>query len=150
MPTNLYGTGDNYDPNSSHVIPALIRRYELAAKSSQSSVTNWGSGLARREFLFSDDLAAACLHLLENYDAHEHINVGVGQDMTIKEIAEMIANLVGYVGESLWDASKPDGTPRKVLDVSKIHEIGWKPSVSMEQGLSAAIEEFKAANSEPN
>ncbi len=120
MPTNLYGPNDNFSPTGSHVLPALIRRYDEAARSGEDTVTNWGTGSPRREFLHSDDLADACLHLLEHYDGPQHVNVGSGTDVTIREIAETIANAVGFTGQTRWDTEKPDGTPQKLLDVSKL------------------------------
>src|SRR5690606_26183691 len=113
MPTNLYGPNDNFSPLGSHVLPALIRRYETAVRDGASTVENWGTGAPRREFLHVDDLAAACLHLLENYDGAQHVNVGTGVDATIGEIAQLIAEVVGFTGETIWDTSKPDGTPQK-------------------------------------
>ena len=124
MPTNLYGPGDNFSPTGSHVLPALIRRYDEAKQRGASEVTNWGTGTPRREFLHVDDMADACLHLLEHYDGPEQVNVGTGEDTTIKEIAELVAEVVGYKGETLWDTSKPDGTPQKLLDVSKLARSG--------------------------
>jgi GDP-L-fucose synthase len=132
MPTNLYGPGDNFSPEGSHVLPALIRRYDEAAKSSTPVVTNWGTGAPRREFLHVDDMAAACLHLLENYDGPEQVNVGTGTDVTIKELAEIVASSVGFSGDIEWDTSKPDGTPRKLLDVSKLADAGWSASIGLE------------------
>ncbi|MDP9989352.1 GDP-L-fucose synthase [Arthrobacter oryzae] len=144
MPTNLYGPGDNFSPKGSHVLPALIRRYDEAAKSGQTSVTNWGTGSPMREFLHVDDLADACLHLLENYDGPSQVNVGTGSDVTIKELATIVAAAVGYTGEIMWDTSKPDGTPRKLLDVSKLAEAGWKSSISLEEGIGSTVEWYRA------
>jgi GDP-L-fucose synthase len=140
MPTNLYGPNDNFSPEGSHVIPALVRRYCVAASSNSAIVTNWGSGNPRREFLHSDDLADACLFLLENFDAPEQVNVGTGTDNTIKEIAEMVSKQSGFAGKTVWDATKPDGTPQKVLDVSKIRKLGWSPKISLESGLREIID----------
>ena len=137
MPTNLYGPHDNFDPASSHVLPALIRRFHEAKAASAEEVVLWGSGTPRREFLHVDDLAGACLHLLEHYDAPEPINVGVGADVTIRELAELVARVVGYTGALSNDLSKPDGTPRKLLDVSRLLALGWKPSISLEDGVAA-------------
>ncbi|WP_087873024.1 GDP-L-fucose synthase family protein, partial [Arthrobacter globiformis] len=134
MPTNLYGPGDNFSPEGSHVLPALIRRYDEAAKSGATSVTNWGSGSPRREFLHVDDMAAACLHLMENYDGPSQVNVGTGTDVTIKELATIVAEAVGYNGEIEWDTSKPDGTPRKLLDVSRLKQSGWTASIDLKDG----------------
>ncbi|WP_304524102.1 GDP-L-fucose synthase family protein [Demequina maris] len=135
MPTNLYGPNDNFSPKGSHVLPALIRRYDEAAKSGAESVTNWGTGSPRREFLHSDDMADACLHLLEHYDGPTQVNVGTGSDVTIKEIAETIAGVTGFEGDTAWDTTKPDGTPQKLLDVSHLSELGWTAQISLEEGL---------------
>jgi GDP-L-fucose synthase len=137
LPVNLYGPHDNFDPASSHVLPALIRRFHEAQAASAEEVVLWGSGTPRREFLHVDDLADACLHLLEHYDAPEPINVGVGADVTIRELAELVARVVGYTGALSNDLSKPDGTPRKLLDVSRLQALGWKPSISLEDGVAA-------------
>ena len=139
MPTNLYGPGDNFSPTGSHVLPALIRRYDEAVASGAASVTNWGTGSPRREFLHVDDMAAACLHLMEHYDGPQQVNVGTGRDTTIKEIAETIASVVGYEGETHWDTSKPDGTPQKLLDVSKLRDAGWEASIGMREGLESTV-----------
>lgn len=139
MPTNLYGPGDNFSPTGSHVLPALIRRYDEAAASAAPSVTNWGTGTPRREFLHVDDMADACLHLLEHYDGPEQVNVGTGTDVTIREIAEAIAKVVGYEGETEWDTTKPDGTPQKLLDVSKLAEAGWTARISLEDGIRSTV-----------
>jgi GDP-L-fucose synthase len=143
MPTNLYGPGDNFSPTGSHVLPALIRRYDEARASGTSSVTNWGSGSPRREFLHVDDLADACLHLLEHYDDGVQVNVGTGRDATIKEIAETVAAAVGYEGETVWDTSKPDGTPRKLLDVSLLHSLGWRDRISLADGIGATVSWYR-------
>jgi len=142
MPTNLYGPNDNFDPQGSHVLPALIRRYAEAVAQGTASVTNWGTGAPRREFLHVDDMADASLHLLEHYDGPQQVNVGTGSDVTIREIAEAIATSVGYQGETVWDASKPDGTPQKLLDVSKLAESGWTPRIDLDAGLRSTIEWF--------
>lgn len=144
MPTNLYGPGDNYSGVNSHVIPALIKRYEEAKQAGEPVVTNWGTGTPLREFLFVDDLASATLHLMEKYDGPQQVNVGTGTDLSIKEIAELVAEAVGYECETQWDTSKPDGTPRKLLDVSKIKSFGWEPKVSLEEGLKLAVADFRA------
>lgn len=144
MPTNLYGTGDNYDPHRSHVLPALIRRYDEAASSAAPTVTNWGTGTVRREFLHADDLADACLHLLEHYDGPQQVNVGTGTDVTIAELAEMIADAVGYTGDTRWDAAHPDGTPRKLLDVTTLTATGWTPRISLSDGLARTVAEFRS------
>jgi GDP-L-fucose synthase len=135
MPTNLYGPGDNFHPQNSHVLPGLIRRFHEAKLADAPTVTVWGTGTPLREFLHVDDLARACLYLLENYDEPAPINVGVGVDLTIRELAEMVADIVGYQGSLEFDASKPDGTPRKLLDVSKVHALGWRAEIELREGL---------------
>ena len=135
MPTNLYGPQDNFHPEHSHVLPALLRRFHEAQRDGLQEVTVWGSGTPRREFLHSDDLASACLFLMEHYDSPEIINIGWGQDCTIRELAEMIAKTVGYTGKLKWDDSRPDGTPRKVLDNRKLTALGWEPKISLQEGL---------------
>ena len=140
MPTNLYGPGDNFSPTGSHVLPALIRRYDEAARSGAKSVTNWGTGTPRREFLHVDDMAGASFHLLEHYDGPEQVNVGTGSDVTIREIAETIANVVGFEGATEWDSEKPDGTPQKLLDVSKLADAGWTSQIGLEEGLRSTVE----------
>jgi len=144
MPTNLYGPNDNFSPNGSHVLPALIRRYDEAAGSGAKSVTNWGTGSPRREFLHVDDMADACLYLLEHYDGPEQVNVGSGTDVTIKELAHTIADVVGYAGQTHWDATKPDGTPQKLLDVSKLAELGWTSKIGLREGIESAFEWYRA------
>lgn len=144
MPTNLYGPGDNFSPKGSHVLPALIRRYDEAIKSGAREVTNWGSGTPRRELLHVDDMADACLHLMEHYDGPEQVNVGSGEDLTIQEIAEAVADGVGYRGETCWDTSKPDGTPQKRLDVSKLASIGWTSRIRLSEGLQSTIAWYRA------
>ncbi|WP_237168974.1 GDP-L-fucose synthase family protein [Prescottella equi] len=139
MPTNLYGPGDNFSPQGSHVLPAFIRRFDEARREGRSRVVNWGSGSPRREFLHVEDLASACLHLLDNYDGDEHVNVGTGKDSTIRELAEMVAQEVGYTGDIEWDTSKPDGTPRKLLDIAKLQETGWAPSISLHEGIASTV-----------
>lgn len=142
MPTNLYGPGDNYHPENSHVIPALIRRFHEAQKRGDSSVTIWGSGTPRREFLYVDDMARACLFLMQNYSDTEQVNVGCGEDMTILDLARQVAATVGFQGEIRTDPSKPDGTPRKLLDVQKIFAMGWHPTMSLQEGLRIAYADF--------
>ena len=142
MPTNLYGPNDNFDLATSHVLPALIRKVHEAKIENKSTVEVWGTGEPRREFLYVDDLADACVFLMNNYDSPEIINVGVGQDLTIKELVYTIANVVGYQGDFIWDRTKPDGTPRKLLDVSKLNNVGWKASTSLEDGLQKTYEWF--------
>jgi len=137
MPTNLYGPEDNFDLETSHVLPAMIHKFHLAKQNAKPTVTLWGTGNVYREFLHVDDLAQACLYLMENYDSPELINVGCGQDVTIREVAEMVGHTVGFPGKIEWDASKPDGTPRKLLDVSKLTKLGWKASTPLEEGLCA-------------
>ncbi len=144
MPTNLYGPHDNYDPQTSHVLPALLRRFDEAARAGADEVTIWGTGTPRREFLYVDDLAKACVHLLEHYDDDAPINVGTGTDISIRELAEIVARTVGFTGAITTDASKPDGTPRKVLDVSRIHELGWKAETSLVDGIGRAYEWYLA------
>jgi GDP-L-fucose synthase len=135
MPTNLYGPGDNFDLQNSHVLPALMRKMHEAKLNSESTVLVWGSGTPRREFLYVDDLADACLFLMEHYDEPEPINIGVGEDLTILELAEIIANVVGFQGKIEFDLNKPDGTPRKLLDTAKLKSLGWVPSCSLHNGL---------------
>lgn len=144
MPTNLYGPGDNFSPEQSHVLPALIRRFDEAASSGASSVTNWGTGAPRREFLHVDDMADACLHLLETYDGASQVNVGTGSDVTIKELATMVASAVGFEGDILWDSSKPDGTPQKLLDVSRLASAGWRAKIGLEEGIASTVAWYRA------
>lgn len=139
MPTNLYGPNDNFSPTGSHVLPALIRRYDEAVATGATSVTNWGTGSPRREFLHADDMADACLHLLENYDGPDQVNVGTGTDVTIREIAATVASAVGYRGETAWDTTKPDGTPQKLLDVSKLTQAGWTAGISLQDGVERTV-----------
>jgi GDP-L-fucose synthase len=143
MPTNLYGPGDNFSSESSHVLPALIRRYDEAATSGATTVTNWGTGSPRREFLHVDDMARACLHLLENYDGPSQVNVGTGTDVTIKELASIVAQAVGYNGATEWDASKPDGAPRKLLDVSALSAAGWSPYIGLDDGVTETVQWYR-------
>ena len=145
MPTNLYGPGDTFDLETAHVLPALIRRFHEASLAGAPSVTLWGTGSPRREFLHVDDLAAACLRLLDVYDEDEHINVGVGDDVTIAELAALVADVVGYSGEVEWDASKPDGTPRKLLDISRISALGWEPQIGLAEGIGSTYEMYRSA-----
>lgn len=143
MPTNLYGPGDNFSANLSHVVPSLIRRFDQAKREGLESVTNWGSGTPRREFLHVDDMADAVLHLLDNFNESMHINIGTGRDETIKEIAEIVAEAVGYSGEVTWDTTKPDGTPRKLLDTSALTATGWKPQISTREGIASTVEWYR-------
>jgi len=142
MPTNLYGPNDNFDLHTSHVLPALIRKFHEAKENNAPYVEVWGTGTPRREFLYSDDLADACVFLMNNYEDNEIVNVGVGEDISIKELAEKIKNIVGYQGEIKFDTTKPDGTPRKLVDVSKINALGWKASISLDEGLQKAYQWF--------
>lgn len=144
MPTNLYGPGDNYSEQGSHVLPALIRRYESARLANQETVVNWGSGTPLREFLFVDDLAEASIFLLENYDGASQVNVGVGHDLTIRDLAEIVAEEVGYTGTTDWDSTRPDGTPRKLLDVGLLTELGWTAKTQLRDGIRIAIEDFRS------
>ena len=143
MPTNLYGPGDNFDLTSSHVLPAMIRKFHEAKKSGDA-VTLWGSGTPRREFLHTDDVAAAIVHLLNNYDDELTINIGCGEDVTIKDLAATVADVVGFEGDVIWDSSKPDGTPRKLLDVSRLKALGWAPQISLRDGIASTYEWFLA------
>lgn len=142
MPTNLYGIGDNYHPENSHVLPALIRRFHEAKEENKPSVTLWGSGTPKREFLYADDLAEACVYLMDKYSERMLINVGTGEDLTIRELAEVIMHIVGYKGELQFDTSKPDGTPRKLMDVSKLHKLGWKHQTTLKEGIKKAYQDF--------
>lgn len=142
MPTNLYGPGDNFDLESSHVLPAMIRKMHEAKATETRYVDMWGTGQARREFLHVDDIASACLFLLDNYDEPEPINVGTGEDLTIRELAILVKEIVGFEGQLVWDASKPDGTPRKQLDTRRINELGWKPSIGLEDGIRSTYAWF--------
>lgn len=143
MPTNLYGPYDNFHPDNSHVLPALIRRFDDASRTGANEVVLWGTGTPRRELLHVDDLAAACLVLLERYDDPRPINVGTGVDHSIREIAEMVAEEVGFRGEILLDTSKPDGTPRKLLDVSRMTALGWQPAISLQQGIRSTVRWYR-------
>jgi GDP-L-fucose synthase len=145
MPTNLYGINDNFELQGSHVLPAFIRRFVEAAEKNVPVETLWGTGSPKREFLHVDDLAAAVVHLGDHYDSSEHINIGTGEDLTIKELAELVAELSGFKGELAWDSSKPDGTPRKVLDVSKAKALGWAPKISLRDGIASTIAWYKDA-----
>lgn len=142
MPTNLYGKGDSYNLQNSHVIPAMIRKFHEAKENNSPTVTIWGTGSPMREFLYADDLADACTFLMEIYDGEQHVNIGTGVDVTIKELAETVQKVVGYAGEIIFDSTKPDGTPRKLLDVSKLHNIGWKHTITLENGLKMAYQAY--------
>ena len=143
MPTNLYGPGDNFDLQTSHVLPALVRRFHEAKRANSTHVVLWGTGTPRREFLHVDDLAEACLFILRGYDEPQMLNVGVGEDVSIRELAEMIARVVGFRGALEFDASKPDGTPRKLLDVSRIHALGWRARIPLETGIAKTYAWFQ-------
>ena len=145
MPTNLYGPNDNYDPINSHVLPALIRRFHEAKEQSQESVTCWGDGTALREFLYVDDLADLCIFLMNNYDGLDPVNAGSGEEISIKDLAKLVASIVGYKGDILWDTSKPNGTPRKLLDLSKSNNIGWKYKTSLKEGIKITYEDFRGS-----
>ena len=142
MPTNLYGIGDNYHPQNSHVLPALIRKFHEAKVENRDRVVIWGTGTPRREFLFADDLADACLFLMENYDEKDIINVGSGTDHTISELAQIIKDIIGYSGEIVYDHTKPDGTPRKLMDSSRMYSLGWKPVTGLKEGIQQAYNDF--------
>lgn len=142
MPTNLYGFNDNYDLQSSHVLPALIRKFHEAKERNESQVVIWGSGSPLREFMHADDLAEACLYLMDHYNGRSPVNVGVGEDISIIQLAELIKGLVGYKGRIVLDATKPDGTPRKILDVSKLHSLGWRHKISLQEGLRQVYDDY--------
>ena len=142
MPTNLYGPNDNYHPEHSHVLPALIRRFHEAKEAGSGEVTCWGTGAPLREFLYVDDLADACVYLMNHYSGNETVNVGTGKELTIKELTELVAKVIGYTGEIKWDPSKPDGTPRKLLDVSKLERLGWRYRTELEEGIRLTYEDF--------
>jgi GDP-L-fucose synthase len=143
MPTNLYGPNDNFDLENSHVFPALVRKFVEGKRNNAASVTLWGSGSPKREFLHVDDLANAILVCLEKYDSDQHINIGTGEDLEIKELANKISKAAGFTGEIIWDSSKPDGTPRKVLDISKITNLSWKPSISLDSGIAQTVQWYQ-------
>ena len=147
MPTNLYGEGDNFDLETSHVLPAMIRKFHDAKIGNKSEVILWGTGLPKREFLYIDDLAEACVFLMNQYNDTSIINIGTGEDLSVKELAEMVKKLVGYTGKIVWDKNKPDGTPRKLLDVSKIKSLGWQPKIGLEEGIQKTYEWYKANES---
>ena len=146
MPTNIYGPRDNFNLQSAHVVPALIKRFVEASKLKDSTVTLWGSGSPLREFIHVNDLALAVLKASEDYDSSMHLNIGTGEEISIKDLAHLIASLTNFEGEILWDASKPDGTPRKVLDISRMKALGWKPSISLEHGIASTINWYKTAS----
>ena len=142
MPTNLFGVGDNYHPQNSHVLPALIRKFQLAKENNDSEVELWGSGTPKREFLYADDLASACVFLMQNYNGVEPVNVGVGEDISIAHLANVVREIVGFDGNIRWNLDMPDGTPRKLLDVSKLTSLGWKPNIKLEEGIKLAYADF--------
>jgi len=142
MPTNMYGPNDNYDLQTSHVLPALIRRFHEAKQTAAATLTCWGTGTPAREFLHADDLAAACVFLMQKYSEEQFINVGSGSEITIRQLAELIQRVVGYAGEIVWDTSKPDGTPRKLMDSSRLFAMGWRPQVDLETGIRRTYEDF--------
>ena len=146
MPTNLYGTNDNYDLNNSHVLPALLRKFITAKNKGETTVTIWGTGSPLREFLHADDLADACLFLMETHNDSGLVNIGVGEDISILDLAKMVKQKVGFEGEIITDTTKPDGTPRKLMDVSKLTNLGWKATISLEEGIKKVYEEIKARN----
>jgi GDP-L-fucose synthase len=146
MPTNLYGPNDNYDLNNSHVLPALLRKFHEAKENKLNSVTVWGTGTPRREFMHADDMADACVYLMKNYNGEKFVNLGVGTDISIKELAHLIKEIVGYIGEIVFDSTKPDGTPRKLMDVSYLHSLGWTHKINLEQGIKSVYNEFKVGN----
>lgn len=143
MPTNLYGPNDNYDLNSSHVLPALLRKFIMAKNNGETVVTIWGSGSPLREFLHADDLASACLHLMDHHDEPGIVNIGMGKDISILDLANLVKEIVGFEGKIVTDTTKPDGTPRKLMDVSKLNELGWKASISLEEGIRKVYDEIK-------
>jgi GDP-L-fucose synthase len=145
MPTNLYGINDNFELQGSHVLPAFIRRFVEAAERNVATETLWGTGSPKREFLHVDDLASAVVHLGQIYDSSEHLNIGTGEDLTIKELAELVAEVSGFTGQLAWDSSKPDGTPRKVLDVSRAKALGWSPKISLRDGIASTVAWYKDA-----
>lgn len=144
MPTNLYGPNDNYDLQGSHVLPALIRKFHEAKINDQPTVEVWGSGSPRREFLHADDLADACFFLMQNYDGEQFVNIGTGEDVTIRELAEMVKDAVGFAGEIRWNTEKPDGTPRKLMDVSRLHDMGWRHTTDLKEGIEKTYQDFLA------
>lgn len=147
MPTNLYGPNDNYDLNNSHVLPALLRKFHDAKENSLPEVTVWGTGSPRREFMHADDMADACVYLMNKYTGDKFVNIGVGTDISIKELAHLVANTVGYKGQIVFDTTKPDGTPRKLMDVSFLHSLGWNHKIDLEQGIKSVYEDFRLQKS---
>jgi GDP-L-fucose synthase len=143
MPTNLYGSNDNYDLNNSHVLPAMIRKFHEAKESNARAVELWGTGKPMREFLHADDLADACVYLMQNYHESSLVNIGTGVDVTIKELAETIQEIVGYEGKTNWNTEKPDGTPRKLMNVNKLHDLGWQHTINLKEGIKRVYGEYK-------
>ncbi|MDE1191335.1 MAG: GDP-L-fucose synthase [Arachidicoccus sp.] len=146
MPTNLYGIGDNYHPQNSHVLPALIRRFHEAKENNKEEVVIWGTGTPLREFLFADDLADACVFLMQNYNAKQFLNIGVGHDISIKDLAYLVKEVIGYEGNIAFDTTKPDGTPRKLMDVSRLHALGWKHTMELKEGIELSYRDFLQKN----
>jgi len=144
MPTNLYGPNDTYHPDNSHVLPALIRKFHDAKLNNHNNVTIWGTGFARREFLHTEDFADACFYLMQHYDQKEFVNIGCGEDISIMDLAMLIKNIVGFSGDLLFDHSKPDGTPRKLMDISRLSALGWKPKIKLEQGITSVYKDYEA------
>ena len=144
MPTNLYGPNDTYHPDNSHVLPALIRKFHEAKLNNHNNVTIWGTGFARREFLHTEDFADACFYLMQHYDQKEFVNIGCGEDISIMDLAMLIKNIVGFSGDLLFDHSKPDGTPRKLMDISRLSALGWKPKIKLEQGITSVYKDYEA------
>jgi len=149
MPTNLYGFGDNYDLNNSHVLPALIRKMHEAKEANAAEVVVWGTGTPKREFLFADDLAEACYFLMANYNDEQLVNIGTGEDLSIAELATLVKDIVGFNGKLVFDATKPDGTPRKLMDVTKLHNLGWKHTIELNEGIAMAYNDFLQKHSSP-
>jgi GDP-L-fucose synthase len=147
MPTNLYGPNDNFDPESSHVLPAMIRKFDDAVRNGDDKVVLWGSGAPKREFLHVDDLAGACVYLLEGYSGTAFLNIGSGREVTIRKLAGIVKKITGFSGEIVWDSAKPDGTPRKLLDVSRITALGWKPAIDLESGIESTYRWYLANRS---
>jgi GDP-L-fucose synthase len=147
MPTNLYGPNDNYDLQNSHVLPAMIRKFHEAKVNDKTSVELWGTGSPKREFLYADDLADACVYLMNSYNGEEFINIGTGEDLSIFELANAVKAIVGFEGDLVWDTSKPDGTPRKLMDVSRLHALGWKHTTELKEGILLAYQDFLSSNS---
>jgi GDP-L-fucose synthase len=145
MPTNLYGPNDNYDLNTSHVLPALLRKFHEAKENNLHSVTVWGTGNPRREFMHADDMADACVYLMQNYNGEKFVNLGVGEDISIKELAHLIKGIVDYKGDIIFDSTNPDGTPRKLMDISYLHNLGWTHKINLKQGIKDVYNEFKAS-----